>query len=72
MTLIEQLGIQNLVLTPTGFTAQMPLGDFHAQPQGFLNGGATLALLRLLLVWQVISCLTINILLSAKRSMAII
>lgn len=43
MNLIEQLGIQKLVLTPTGFTAQMPLEDFHAQPQGFLNGGATLA-----------------------------
>ncbi|WP_285004569.1 MULTISPECIES: PaaI family thioesterase [Lactococcus] len=43
MNLIEQLGIQKLVLTPKGFTAQMPLGDFHTQPQGFLNGGATLA-----------------------------
>lgn len=43
MTMIEQLGIQNLALTQTGFTAQMALNDFHAQPQGFLNGGATLA-----------------------------
>lgn len=43
MTMIEQLDIQELALTETGFSAVMKMSTFHAQPQGFLNGGATLA-----------------------------
>ncbi|CAM3058092.1 hotdog fold thioesterase [Lactococcus hircilactis] len=43
MTLIDQLQISNVQLTKNGFTAQMQLSFFHAQPQGYLNGGATLA-----------------------------
>lgn len=43
MNLIEQLNIEYVNLTDTGFEAKMTLTDFHAQPLGFLNGGATLA-----------------------------
>ncbi len=43
MNLIDQLNIQSVQLTENGFTAEMQLTDFHAQPLGFLGGGATLA-----------------------------
>lgn len=51
MNLIDQLNITHFELTMTEinkhltyhFVSQMSLSDFHAQPQGFLNGGATLA-----------------------------
>lgn len=43
MTLIDQLGIEYLRLTDKGFESAMQLGDFHKQPYGLLNGGATLA-----------------------------
>ncbi|MGM9887065.1 MAG: PaaI family thioesterase [Lactococcus sp.] len=43
MNLIDALDIRLLELTTTGFKAEMLLSDFHAQPQGYLNGGATLA-----------------------------
>ena len=35
MTLIVQLGIQKITLTPTGLPAHMPLDSFNAQPAGF-------------------------------------
>ena len=41
--LIDQLNISLVSLTDTGYTSQMALSSFHAQPQGYLNGGATLA-----------------------------
>lgn len=43
MNLIEQLELSPIQLTDKGFSSQMQLGSFHAQPQGYLNGGATLA-----------------------------
>lgn len=53
MNMIEQLGISSVEIftddsvsaeNPTySFVSEMTLTDFHAQPQGFLNGGATLA-----------------------------
>ena len=43
MTLIEALQIENVSLTKSGFKANMNLGQFHEQPQGFVNGGAVLA-----------------------------
>lgn len=43
MNLIEQLNISDFKLDGNQFSVQMNLTDFHAQPLGFLNGGATLA-----------------------------
>lgn len=53
MNMIEQLNIspvelltdksENSCQPADRFISQMKLNDFHAQPQGFLNGGATLA-----------------------------
>ncbi|AYF99896.1 PaaI family thioesterase [Lactococcus allomyrinae] len=53
MNMIEQLNIspvklltdksENFGQPADRFVSQMKLNDFHAQPQGFLNGGATLA-----------------------------
>ena len=42
-TLTEQLQIGASHLTETGFESSMAMNDFHAQPLGFLSGGATLA-----------------------------
>ena len=44
MNLIEALQIEMPHMTSeTTCVAKMNLGDFHKQPQGYLNGGATLA-----------------------------
>ena len=43
MTLVDQLSIDYVNLTDTGFESAMTMTEFHAQPFGFLNGGATLA-----------------------------
>ena len=44
MNLIEALQIEKPYMTSdTTCVAKMTLGDFHKQPQGYLNGGATLA-----------------------------
>ena len=44
MNLIESLQIEKPHMTSdTTCVAKMYLGDFHKQPQGYLNGGATLA-----------------------------
>ena len=44
MNLIESLQIEEPRMTSdTTCIAKMNLGDFHKQPQGYLNGGATLA-----------------------------
>ena len=44
MNLIEALQIEKPHMTSdTTCVAKMNLGDFHKQPQGYLNGGATLA-----------------------------
>ena len=44
MNLIESLQIEKPHMTnDTTCVAKMNLGDFHKQPQGYLNGGATLA-----------------------------
>ena len=44
MNLIESLQIEKSYMTSdTTCIAKMNLGDFHKQPQGYLNGGATLA-----------------------------
>ena len=44
MTMIEALQIDNVELTgPVSGRAIMHLNEYHAQPQGYLNGGATLA-----------------------------
>lgn len=44
MNLIESLQIEKPYMTSdTTCVAKMNLGDFHKQPQGYLNGGATLA-----------------------------
>lgn len=43
MTLVDQLNIDHVNLTETGFESAMTMSEFHAQPFGFLNGGATLA-----------------------------
>lgn len=43
MTLVDQLNIDHVNLTETGFESAMTMTEFHAQPFGFLNGGATLA-----------------------------
>ncbi|MBS7053256.1 MAG: PaaI family thioesterase [Veillonella sp.] len=44
MNLIESLQIEKPHMTSdTTCIAKMNLGDFHKQPQGYLNGGATLA-----------------------------
>ena len=44
MNLIESLRIEKPHMTSeTTCMAKMNLGDFHKQPQGYLNGGATLA-----------------------------
>ena len=44
MNLIEALQIEKPYMTSeTTCVAKMNLGDFHKQPQGYLNGGATLA-----------------------------
>ncbi len=44
MNLIESLQIEKPHMTSdTTCVAKMNLGDFHKQPQGYLNGGATLA-----------------------------
>ena len=43
MNLIESLQIEKPHMTSeTTCVAKMNLGDFHKQPQGYLNGGATL------------------------------
>jgi len=43
--LIDRLDISyfQLKADQTAFEARMDLGPFHAQPQGYLNGGASLA-----------------------------
>lgn len=44
MNLIKSLQIEKPHMTSdTTCVAKMNLGDFHKQPQGYLNGGATLA-----------------------------
>lgn len=43
MSLIDQLNIEYVKLTDTGFEGIMKLSEFHSQPFGYLNGGATLA-----------------------------
>ena len=44
MNLIESLQIEKPQMTSdTTCVAKMNLDDFHKQPQGYLNGGATLA-----------------------------
>ena len=44
MNLIESLQIEKPRMTSESTcVAKMNLGDFHKQPQGYLNGGATLA-----------------------------
>lgn len=43
MNLIDQLDIQDLKVDNNGFSAFIELNEFHAQPQGFLNGGVSLA-----------------------------
>lgn len=44
MNLIESLQIEKPYMTSdTTCIAKMNLGEFHKQPQGYLNGGATLA-----------------------------
>lgn len=44
MNLIEALQIEKPhMISDTTCVAKMNLGDFHKQPQGYLNGGATLA-----------------------------
>ena len=44
MNLIESSQIEKPHMTSeTTCVAKMNLGDFHKQPQGYLNGGATLA-----------------------------
>lgn len=43
MNLIEALDIQEILVTENQFEAKMKLGSFHAQPYGYLNGGATIA-----------------------------
>ena len=44
MNLIESLQIEKPYMTSdTTCVAKMNLGDFHKQPQGYLNGGTTLA-----------------------------
>ncbi|MDR0200185.1 MAG: PaaI family thioesterase [Streptococcaceae bacterium] len=43
MTLIDELGIQHFEVLEGKFRAEMALSSWHAQPQGYLNGGATLA-----------------------------
>lgn len=44
MNLIEALQIEKPYMTSdTTCVAKMNLGDFHKQPQGYLNGGAILA-----------------------------
>ena len=44
MNLIEALQIEKPRMTSESTcVAKMNLGDFHKQPQGYLNGGATLA-----------------------------
>ena len=43
MTLVDQLSIDYVNLTDTGFESAVTMTEFHAQPFGFLNGGATLA-----------------------------
>ncbi|MFR4174101.1 MAG: PaaI family thioesterase [Veillonella nakazawae] len=44
MNLIEALQIEKPRMTSESIcVAKMNLGDFHKQPQGYLNGGATLA-----------------------------
>ncbi len=44
MNLIQALNVKEFKLSGNILTAQMELNDFHAQPQGFVNGGAMLAL----------------------------
>ena len=44
MTMIDALQIDCVELTgPTSGQGMMHLTSYHAQPQGYLNGGATLA-----------------------------
>lgn len=44
MNLIDSLCIENAHMTSENTcSARMALSSFHAQPQGYLNGGATLA-----------------------------
>ncbi|MCQ2559675.1 MAG: PaaI family thioesterase [Clostridia bacterium] len=43
MNLIEALEISETHLTEKGYQASMKLGEFHAQPFGYVNGGAILA-----------------------------
>ena len=43
MTLIDCLNIEFVHVTDEGFESAMTLSEFHAQPMGYLNGGATLA-----------------------------
>lgn len=43
MNLVDQLQIQYVNMTDTGFESAMQLSAFHAQPFGYLNGGATIA-----------------------------
>ncbi len=43
MNLIQALNIKDFKLNESTFTAKMGLSEFHAQPQGFVNGGAMLA-----------------------------
>lgn len=43
MSLIDELAIGDSRLTEDGFESSMELGAFHAQPLGYLNGGASLA-----------------------------
>lgn len=41
--LIEALGFKDIEIGTDHFQARIELTEFHAQPQGFVNGGAILA-----------------------------
>ena len=43
MSLIDDLQIRDVVYGDKVVTAKMYLNDFHAQPYGYVNGGATIA-----------------------------
>lgn len=43
MNLIDALQITSIDILEERYTATMELNEFHAQPLGYLNGGATLA-----------------------------
>ncbi|HEY0222020.1 PaaI family thioesterase [Lactovum miscens] len=44
MNLIDQLGIIPIKFEETKYEVHVELNDYHAQPEGFLNGSVSLAL----------------------------